>query len=88
MNDLYGIEPGAYSTPKEWGAQLASFGPHTGRYVLVLPGYKVWSEAVLSHSGGGDLERERIRTILNVKEPSLRASTILTPARPRATRRP
>lgn len=64
MNDFYGIEPGAYSTPKEWGAQLASFGPHTGRYVLVLPGYKVWSEAVLSHSGGGDLERERIRTIL------------------------
>ncbi len=64
MNDLYGIEPGAYLTPKEWGAQLASFGPHTGRYVLVLPDYKIWSEAVLSRSSVGDLERERIRTIL------------------------
>ena len=64
MNELYGIEPGAYSTPKEWGAHLASFGPHTGRYVLVLPDYKTWSEAVIARDDLGDLDRERIRSIL------------------------
>lgn len=64
MNELYGIEPSAYSTPKEWGAQLASFGPHTGRYVLVLPDYKAWSEAVTSRADLGDLDRERIRSVL------------------------
>ena len=65
MNDLYGIEPGAYRTPKEWSMQLASFGPHTGRYILCLPGYSVWHDAVLSHlSDMGDLERERIKAVL------------------------
>lgn len=63
MNDFYGIEPGAYSTPKEWGAHLASFGPHTGRYVLVLPDYKAWIDAVISRSDLGDLDQERIRSI-------------------------
>lgn len=69
MNELYGIEPGAYSTPKEWGAQLASFGPHTGRYVLVLPNYKTWSEAVIAREDLGDLDRERIRSILRRADP-------------------
>ena len=31
---------------------------------------------------------DALDVLVNVKEPSLRASTILTPARPRATRRP
>lgn len=65
MNELYGIEPGAYSTPKEWGAQLASFGPHSGRYVLALPSYPEWKKAVLSRFGDlGDLDQKRIQAIL------------------------
>ena len=65
MNELYGIEPSAYSTPKEWGAQLASFGPHSGRYLLVLPSYQAWSEAVLAQfAGSGELDQKRIRLIL------------------------
>ena len=66
MNDIYGIAPNAHATVAELRVLLASFGPHTSRYVWPLPGHKIWRDSVLENFGNlGEMDQARLKSILS-----------------------
>jgi len=65
MNELYGIEPRAFETVRELRLLLLAHGPYTGKYILEYPNSNAWRQQLLEHfSHAGDVERERLKSIL------------------------
>ena len=66
MNDVFGLAPNAYTSARELRLLIGNFGPQSSRFILTAPGYKDWHQRLLKEFDQcGDIERERIKTVLN-----------------------
>ena len=61
MNEIYAANPSAIQSSKDLRYFISKFGPYTGRYLLKYPNH--WDE-ILMREIAGDLEVERIKTIM------------------------
>jgi len=65
MNELFAAEPSVCKSAAELKLLLGLFGPYAGRYLVEYPAESGWFNLVVSSfSGAGEVEQERIKSLL------------------------